>query len=108
AGIITRVGYSHLGRFSTIDSIAQEQGVLLEHLPSHGLAVLNYDDDMIADMQSRTKARVIAIGMERFGADLMAYNIIVGQNRTGFDLRSGGERYVGRWTPLLGKHQLYS
>lgn len=107
-GVITRVGYSHLGRFSTIDSIAQEQGVLLEKLPDYGLAVLNYDDDLIAEMQSRTKAHVMTIGMERFGADLMAYNIIVGQNRTGFDLRSGGERYVGRWTPLLGKHQLYS
>lgn len=107
-GIITRTGFAHQDRYNTIDSIAQEQGTLLESLPDYGVAVLNYDDDLVAELQTRSRARVLTVGMERFGADLMAYNIIVGQSSTGFDLRYGGERYVGRWTPLLGKHQLYS
>ena len=38
----------------------------------------------------------------------MAYNIVTGQTRTGFDMRWGSQRYVGRWTAFLGKQHLYS
>lgn len=107
-GVITNIGYAYTDNFSTLEQIAQEEGVLLEYVLPSGLAVLNYDDDLVRAMSSRTRARVMTVGTADFGADMMAYNIVSGLTKTGFDLRYGSERYVGRWTPLLGKHQLYS
>lgn len=106
-GVLTHIGYAHTDSFADLDQIAQEEGQLIESLLPDGLAVLNYDDDRIRNMVGRTRARVCTTGCN-FGADLMAYNIVQGQTKTGFDLRYGTERYVGRWTPLLGRHHLYS
>lgn len=106
-GVITNISHAHTDMFANIEEIAQETRVLVERLSVNGLAVLNYDDDNVRDLAGSTRARVMTIGMERFGADVMAYNVVVGLTKTGFDLRYKNERYVGRWTPLLGKHQLY-
>jgi alanine racemase len=105
-GVITQLGY--LDTFDSPEQIARENAQLLEYLSPTGLAVLNYDDDQVRALAGRTRARVLTIGSEVFGADIGAYNIVVGPAGTGFDVRYEGSRHVGRWTPLLGKHQLYS
>ena len=53
-----------------------------------------------------TRARALTFGVESFGADVIAYNVLNGLDKTGFDLRYGAERHVGRWIPWLGKHQI--
>ena len=106
-GVVTHIGYAHTNSFTDLDQIAQEEGILVESLPASGMAVLNYDDDRIRAMAERTSANVLTAGCN-FGADLMAYNIVIGRTKTGFDLRYGPERYVGRWTPLLSRQHLYS
>ncbi len=107
--VVTHIGYAYTDSFSDLEQIAQETGILVEYLSPTGLAVLNYDDDLVRAMNNRTsRAKVVTVGMADFGADLMAYNIVPGLTKTGFDLRHAYDRYVGRWTPLLGKHQLYS
>ncbi len=105
-GVVTRIGYAD--RFDTVDQLAQEDSVLIEYLPTGGLAVLNYDDDRTRKMATRTRAQAWTVGIEGFGADITAYNIVLGATGTGFDVRIGSNRYVGRWTPLLGNHQLYA
>lgn len=80
---------------------------LLKALPQRGLLVLNYDSEQVRGLGVRTNAGVRTVGMESFGADMMAYNLVIGPQGTGFDLRVGGDRQMGRWTPLLGKHHLY-
>lgn len=107
-GIVTQVGATHGDQFDTSDQLMQENSLLVEYLSPNGLCVLNYDDDRVREMAGRTRARVLTMGIEGFGADLTAYNVVVGATGTGFDVRFGNNRYVGRWTPLLGKHQLYS
>ncbi len=111
-GVVTNIGHSHLDRFGTIESIAAEKRVLLESLPEDGIAILNYDDPMVRKMQTATKASVMTVSVDltgsAFGADLTAFNVLVGRYKTGFDLRYGNQRYIGKWTPLLGVHQLYS
>lgn len=107
-GVVTHIGYAYTSAFETLEQIAREEGILPEFLPASGLAVLNYDDELVRKMSSRTRAQVMTVGTADFGADMMAYNVLVGLTKTGFDLRHGSDRYVGRWTPLLGKHQLYS
>jgi Alr-MurF fusion protein len=107
-GVLLNFGQTHLDAFASLDEIVNEHRLLLEKLPMTGLAVLNSDDDHVASLTGVSKARVLTVGMERFGADLMAYNVLAGLTKTGYDLRYGSERYLGRWTPWLGKHQLYA
>lgn len=106
-GVVTHLGLAHTDAFVDLEQMAQEESLLVESLPDSGLAVLNYDEDRVRAMATQTRANVLTAGCN-FGADLMAYNIVVGQTKTGFDLRHGPERFVGRWTPLLGRHHLYN
>jgi Alr-MurF fusion protein len=105
-GVITHVDHYRMDRFDSLEQFAQEAGQLIAHLSPTGLAALNYDNDLVRELP--TRAQKMTFGTERFGADLMAYNIVPGPSGTGFDLRCGSDRQVGRWMPLLGKHQLFS
>lgn len=107
-GVITAIGQAQRDSFAGIEEIVAEHHLLLDRLPKTGLAVLNIDDDHASSLTGATQARLLSVGVERFGADLMAYNVVEGLTKTGFDLRYGSERYLGRWTPWLGKHQLYA
>ncbi len=104
-GVVTRIDAATY--YEASEQLAQENSLLIEYLPTDGLAVLNYDDDRSRALASRTQAPALTVGLEGFGADLTAYNIVLGATGTGFDVRHGANRYVGRWSPLLGKQQLY-
>ncbi|MEP7287172.1 MAG: alanine racemase [Chloroflexota bacterium] len=110
-GVVTNISYGHTERLSNLDNVASENRVLIDQLPANGLAVLNYDDDRVRGMGATSKAHKITIGLDHtgatFGADFMAYNLVLARDKTGFDLRHVRERFVGRWVPLLGSHQLY-
>ncbi len=105
-GVVTRIGYGDRPKIA--DLVAEEDSVLIQNLPTSGLAVLNYDDDRARTLAARTQAKALTVGLEGFGADLTAVNVVLGATGTGFDVRFGDNRYVGRWSPLLGKHQLYA
>lgn len=107
-GIITNIDCVHTDEFDNCGQLVREFGELLEYLSPDGLAVLNYDDDQARTLLTRTRANLQTIGIDRFGADWMAYNVLNGLTGTGFDLRHSDDRYVGRWSPLLGKYHLYS
>lgn len=106
-GIVTSVDYAESADFQNREQVAQEYGLLVEYLSPGGLAVLNYDDDHVQAMEGRSRAQVRTVSIDRFGADLMAFNVVIGPTRTGFDLRFGSERHVACWVPLLGKNHLY-
>lgn len=61
-GLVTRVGAAHLELFGTVDDVATAKAELVEALPSHGAAVLNADDEHVAAMAGRTRARVLTYG----------------------------------------------
>jgi UDP-N-acetylmuramoyl-tripeptide--D-alanyl-D-alanine ligase len=62
--IITAVGDipAHVEFFAGPDDVAREKGRLIECLPAAGLAILNGDDDAVARLKSRTRARVMTFG----------------------------------------------
>jgi len=45
--------------------VAREKGRLIEYLPVGGFAILNGDDPMVMNLQSRTRARVMTFGFEK-------------------------------------------
>ncbi|MBN1681159.1 MAG: alanine racemase [Anaerolineae bacterium] len=110
-GVVTGISHALTERLGTLENIANEKAELIRSLPREGLAVLNFDDPLTREMAGETAASVLTVGLDiaepAFGADLMAYNILVDCYKTGFDLRHGQSRFAGRWVPLLGAHQLY-
>ncbi|RPI91982.1 MAG: UDP-N-acetylmuramoyl-tripeptide--D-alanyl-D-alanine ligase, partial [Chloroflexi bacterium] len=110
-GVVTTVQHSHTERLGSLEAIAQEKSTLIRALPPEGLAVLNFDDPLVRAMSADTRATVMTVGLDIaepvFGADLLAYNLVLDRYKTGFDLRHGADRLPGRWVPLLGAHQLY-
>ncbi|PJF24687.1 MAG: hypothetical protein CUN53_16575, partial [Phototrophicales bacterium] len=105
-GIVSRIGDMRPRGFENPDQLAAEYALLISALEPSGFAVLNYDDDRARALARRCHAPLTTVGIEGFGADMMAYNVVLNPMRTGFDVRFEGQRFVGRWTPLLGRQGL--
>ncbi len=62
--VVTMVAMEHKSDYRNVETIALEKGYLVEALPSNGLAMLNGDDPLVAEMAKRTRARVVTFGQE--------------------------------------------
>ncbi|MFI1240809.1 UDP-N-acetylmuramoyl-tripeptide--D-alanyl-D-alanine ligase [Nocardia salmonicida] len=104
-GVVLNVGTAHLGEFGSRAAIAQAKGELVEALPAEGLAVLNADDPNVAAMASRTKARVVKVGLSG-DADIRATDVITDdQARARFTLHVAGES-IPIQLAVHGEHQV--
>lgn len=63
-GVVLNVGSAHVGEFGSSAGIARAKGELVEALPDDGVAVLNLDDPLVAEMASRTRARILGVGTD--------------------------------------------
>mgnify|MGYP001795727438 CR=1 FL=1 len=65
-GIVLNVAADHLGigEIDTIDQLAKLNAVVAEAVANDGYAVLNADDQRVAAMASRVKARVAYFSMD--------------------------------------------
>lgn len=106
--VMTHIDCYHSDEFESCEQLLQEFYTLIESVPKDGHLIVNHDDENARTLSTHTTANVISVGIDSFSADYMGFNVVVGANGTGFDLKSGSERRVGRWTPLLSKHHLYS
>ena len=64
-GVILNVGSAHVAEFGSRENIARAKGELAEALPGAergGVAVLNADDPLVAEMAVRTTASVVTYG----------------------------------------------
>lgn len=59
---VLNVGTAHVGEFGSRGAIARAKGEIIEALPPDGFAVLNADDELVAAMADRTRARVVTFG----------------------------------------------
>lgn len=106
--VVTHIGQAYMNRFESVGSIVKEHEITMTGLPDDGVAVLNYNEDAVRPLGSLAPCRVLTVGIDDYGSDLQAYKLVIGPTGTGFDLRHGEQRFVGRWTPLLGRNQLHS
>jgi UDP-N-acetylmuramoyl-tripeptide--D-alanyl-D-alanine ligase len=108
-GVVLNVGTAHIGEFGSKDEIALAKGELIEALPADGVAVLNIDDDRVAAMAARTKARIVFFGrgsdagvrMSEVGIDAQghAHLVLTGDGRSGaVPLRLVGEHQASNAT----------
>ncbi len=105
--VVTHVDCNHTDEFENCEQLIAEFRVIVESLSADGSLIINHDDANARNLSSASKAKVVSVGIDAFGADYMAFNVVVGSNGTGFDLKVNSERRVGRWTPLLSKFHLY-
>ncbi len=114
-GVVTNVGPSHLERLGTLERIAQAKAELVESLPpadAGGVAILNWDDERVRAMASRTSARIFRYGLTP-QADLWA-DEIEGLGLEGirfrFHHRIGPDREETLYVriPLLGRHSVHT
>lgn len=106
--VMTHVDCNHTDEFENCDQLINEFRTIVESLSVDGSLIINHDDANARKLATYTKGKVVSVGIDAFGADYMAFNVVVGANGTGFDLKLNRERRVGRWTPLLSKFHLYS
>jgi UDP-N-acetylmuramoyl-tripeptide--D-alanyl-D-alanine ligase len=85
-GVVTNIGESHRELLGSLDNIAKAKGELIEGLPEDGTAVLNADDDRVAALAARSRARNVTYGVER-PADVTAQGVTYAARGMRFRLR---------------------
>ena len=104
-GVELVVGSAHAGEFGSLEATALAKGELVEALSADGLAVLNADDDRVAAMASRTRARVLTFGRSP-GADVRAVDVELDDRaRARFTLQHAGAA-APVTLRLHGEHQV--
>lgn len=82
-GVLTAIAHAHTEFFKTIKKIAQEKRIIISHLRRDGFAVLNYDNELVMENASATKAEVMTYGLKE-GAGLRATDVNIVFDASGF------------------------
>ncbi|HPY30451.1 MAG TPA: UDP-N-acetylmuramoyl-tripeptide--D-alanyl-D-alanine ligase [Verrucomicrobiota bacterium] len=105
-GVITNIGREHLEFFGDLEGVAQEEGVLAEHLPADGTLFLNGDDAWSEAIARRTAARVVRVGWGE-GNDWRAREARLTGDGVAFHVEVPRPELSGEYQlQLLGRHQI--
>jgi UDP-N-acetylmuramoyl-tripeptide--D-alanyl-D-alanine ligase len=108
-GVVTNIGMVHAERAGSQEAIARGKAELVQALPPapEGVAILNFDDPWVRQMEEKTKARVFFYGLSR-EANLWADNVVgLGLEGIRFRLHYRGETLHVR-IPLIGRHSVHT
>ena len=104
-GVVTNVAPVHLEFFDSIAGIARAKYELIESLPSHGIAILNADDEYVSQFGRDFRGKVVTYGIRR-PADVCAQRIdSLGAAGSEFDVVIDGLRERTK-LPLVGEHNV--
>ncbi|MDP9383093.1 MAG: UDP-N-acetylmuramoyl-tripeptide--D-alanyl-D-alanine ligase [Chloroflexota bacterium] len=107
-GVVTNVGYAHVGRMGSIERIAENKSELVRSLPPDGLAVLNRDDPRVRKMSDIAPCPVLWYGLSE-DADVRADEVQgAGLKGIRFRLRIRDRVYPDVRAPLLGRHSVHT
>jgi UDP-N-acetylmuramoyl-tripeptide--D-alanyl-D-alanine ligase len=108
-GVVTNIGTVHAERAGSQEAIARGKAELVQALPPapEGIAILNFDDPWVRQMEEKTKARVFFYGLSR-EANLWADSVEgLGLEGIRFRLHYEGETLHAR-IPLIGRHSVHT
>ncbi|HPV70332.1 MAG TPA: UDP-N-acetylmuramoyl-tripeptide--D-alanyl-D-alanine ligase [Candidatus Magasanikbacteria bacterium] len=91
-GVLTAIGPTHLEKFKTLKKVAEEKQIIIKHLSASGFAVINYDDELVKEVQEKTKGQIISFGFND-GADLQASDLKIIQELENGLLALKGESF---------------
>lgn len=105
--VITNIGTAHIGRLGSQQGILQAKLEILERLRSDGLVILNGDDPLLWGLKGTLPFQVLYYGMENDNADLVAYDIVLGVDKSKFKVEIGGQVYTV-CVNVIGEHHIYN
>jgi UDP-N-acetylmuramoyl-tripeptide--D-alanyl-D-alanine ligase len=106
-GVVTNIGTVHAERAGSQEAIARGKAELVKSLPPEpdGVAVLNFDDPLVRQMEAQTKARVFFYGLTS-EAELWADQVEgLGLDGIRFRLHYHGEA-MHVHIPMIGRHSV--
>ena len=105
--IVTTVGIAHLDTMGTIENIAREKGDILEYMKPGGDAVLNIDNEYVAQMPERASGPLHTVSVQgNENADIRARNIRYDTTGTHFEVVTDDGDAASFHTSLLGVHNV--
>ncbi len=105
-GLITNVHPAHLEGLHSLDEIVREKGRLWLSLGPEALAVVNLDDERLADLSKRIRAHTVTYSLQAAGAHVkLAGEVTTHEGTSAFSVTLGGERISVR-LPVLGLHHV--
>ena len=106
-GVVTNIGTVHAERAGSQQAIFEGKSELVQALPNDGVAILNYDDELVRKMTERTQARVFSYGLTP-EADLWADEVI-GMGLDGIRFRLHYQKETLHVSiPLIGRHSVHT
>lgn len=116
-GIITAVGEIpvHVEFFESPEQVAREKRDLVAYLKEDGVAILNYDDEIVKNMTEGLRAKILTYGLKE-KADVRATNYdlrlspstVLGTSELNFKLEFKGNSVPAKLVNVLGVQHLYS
>jgi UDP-N-acetylmuramoyl-tripeptide--D-alanyl-D-alanine ligase len=106
-GVFLGVSESHLKYFGSLSHIATEKGKLINALPEGGVAVLNYDDLLVAKTETKSGVKRVGFGNSPEATLRMVaveFDSILGGYR--FKLEFAGSMLPVKLPHIVGRHQL--
>jgi UDP-N-acetylmuramoyl-tripeptide--D-alanyl-D-alanine ligase len=103
-GVVTNVGYAHIENFESIEDIAAAKRELIEALGDRGTAVLNADDERVAQFAGAHSGRTLFYGQSA-NAQVRAEDVEYsrGDGSPGVRFRVGAARFE---SSLTGRHSV--
>lgn len=118
-GVITAMGDIpvHVEFFDGPEDVAKEKKFLVSSLKNDDIAILNYDDNIVKEMVSGLKAKILTFGLNK-NADIKATNYDLkldtgsltspGASELNFKLEFKGSTVPAKLINVLGVQHLYS
>ncbi|MCS6829093.1 MAG: UDP-N-acetylmuramoyl-tripeptide--D-alanyl-D-alanine ligase [Armatimonadota bacterium] len=104
-GVITNIGWAHLGLLGSRENIALAKSELLHRLPENGIAVLNADDEYFDFCRRQAPCRVISFGWQR-AAMVRAVKVRLDKDGKAHCLVRYGQQSAPLQVPIPGLHHL--
>jgi UDP-N-acetylmuramoyl-tripeptide--D-alanyl-D-alanine ligase len=106
-GIELKVGLAHAGEFGGISETEKIKAELVEELSTSGTAILNFDDERVMNMTSKTKAKITTFGLGE-GSDYSASNVSISLAGTSFEYTAPDGFKSSVNLQILGEHHVYN
>lgn len=108
-GVITNIGHAHLEFLETIEKVAEAKYELWKAMDNEGVAIVNLDDERIAELAERWSGEKITFSTTLEHADVLINLLETGANgKTECELLLRDEGALKLSLPLIGVHNLYN
>ena len=106
-GIELKVGLAHAGEFGGIEATENIKAELVEELAPSGIALLNFDDERVMNMATRTKAKALTFGLGQ-DSDYSASDVAINLSGTSFEYSTPDGTKSKVNLHILGEHHVYN